>query len=107
MGNFVRRVIPVLGLLCACSGGKIEFLVNPCARVQCAGELEQCDPADALCKCGPAALNLVCGPQEVCRAQGESAFACIDVRCELTSCSNGETCQPSSGECACGTGPDA
>lgn len=93
----------------ACGGEITKVLDDPCAGFVCenASEFVQCDPTDGICKCGDVGLNLICGPNEVCTPQGADAFACVNTRCELQECDPGETCNPSTGECACGTGPDA
>ena len=80
-----------------------------CGDVVCenANEYVKCDPSDGLCKCGSPDLMLVCGPDEVCTPQGENAFACVRTHCERKACAAGETCQLSTGECTCGSGPDA
>jgi hypothetical protein len=101
--------VAALLLLARCGGEIGEPRFGICSTVKCdnTNPYVQCDPADALCKCGPVELDLICGPDEVCTPQGSDAFACINTRCELRQCKPGETCNPSSGKCACGTGPDA
>jgi hypothetical protein len=102
-------IVAGLAASAACGGEIKKELQSVCDTVKCdnSNPYVQCDPTDALCKCGPVELNLICGPDEVCTPQGSDAFACVNTRCELQQCKPGETCNPSSGKCACGTGPDA
>src|SRR4051794_7279422 len=106
-GTVLLAVAAAAAASCGVDNG--PEIVGPCVKVFCenSSEFLRCDPSDGVCKCGPFEGNLICGPAEVCTPQGGDTFVCRNARCDGVTCSQGETCNPPTGECACGTGPDA
>lgn len=94
-------VAGLAALLAAAACGKEEEKPEPppphCAGVVCGGEAV-CNETTGECHCGDG--DLICRTGSVCVL--EPSPTCVSDRCEFTTCTNGQSCDPFDGLCKCG-----